>query len=354
MQLADTTASLAILGTDPVGGRLTVGDSAAADGFTSSGTVEVDQDTLVILNHGQAPLGHVVLGGGTLRLPQGGHVRAQDVLEGTAGRIEGSLLVDGQLRPSGAISAAGHVTCLAGALIGSYLEMLPGSELSMRGTQSGTVRNGGTLDMGPTPALLTLTTTPTLLGTSDLAMRIGSAASHVQDTLALTHAVTLNGTLDLRTWKPAPPQAGDTLTVITAPAITGTFTSVTIDSVNAPSFVQPIYEATRVRIAILHSTTDVPPAPTRTPAFALRFAVAGPPAHPALELDLPTASRAEAALYDVGGRRVAALVDGPLAPGRHRFDLAGANLTSGVYFARARVTSSDGAHVLGVRLVQLR
>lgn len=354
VQLADTTASLAILGTDPAGGTLTVGDSAAADGFTSSGTVEVDQDTLVLLNHGQAPLGHVVLGGGTLRLPQGGHVRAQDVLEGTAGRIEGDLLVDGQLRPSGALYAAGHVTCLSGALTGSYLEMLPGSELSMRGMQAGTVRNGGRLDMGPVPALLTLTATPTFLSTSDLVIRIGSAASHVEDTLALTHAVTLNGTLDLRTWKPAPPQAGDTLTVLTAPSITGTFSAVTIDSVNAPSFVQAIYSPTSVRVAILRSTAGVPPAPVSPAVTALRFAVVGPPARPALELDLPAAATAEAALYDVGGRRVASLIDGTLPPGRHRFDLAGANLASGVYFARARVTSVDGTHVLGARFVRLR
>ena len=354
VQLADSTAELAILSTDPAGGKLTVGDSTAADGFTSSGTTEVDQDTLVILNHGQASLGHGVMGGGTLRLPQGGHVRTQDVLEGTAGRIEGDVLVDGQLHPAGSIDAAGHVTCLTGALLGSYLNVLPGADLSTRGTQAGTVRNGGQLDMGPNPALLTMTGTLTLLSTSNLRMRIGSKASHVQDTLAMNHAVTLNGTLDLRNWKPAPPQAGDTITVITGPSISGTFTSVTIDSANAPSYIQPIYSPTSVKIAILQSTADVPPPTTPSESMALRFAALGAPVDPALELDLPATADAQVSLYDVMGRRVATLAQGTLAAGRHRFTLAQAPLAGGVYFARARVRSADGVRVLTARVVRLR
>ncbi|HET7224910.1 MAG TPA: hypothetical protein VFK69_04260 [Candidatus Eisenbacteria bacterium] len=351
IQLADSTASLAILGSDPAGGTLAAGDTAATDGFTNAGTVDVEQDTLVLLNKGVAPLGHVTLGGGTLRVPQGGHVRAQDVLEGTAGRIDGDILDDGLIHPSGAIDVAGHVTCLAGAITGSYLNGLPGSELSVRGNQSGTLRIGGRLDMGPTPWHLNLSSTLTLLPTAAVTMRIGSRASHVQDTLALSQPVTLNGTLDLRTWKPAPPQVGDTLTLITAPAITGTFAAVTIDSVNAPSVVQPIYSATSVKVVILHSTTGVPHQPSAAAPPALRFAAAGTPAAAALELDLPAAADVRVALYDVSGRRVAQPLSGALAAGRHRVALATLGLPSGVYFARAEV----GAGVeLSARIVWLR
>jgi hypothetical protein len=195
----------------------------------------------------------------------------------------------------------------------------------------------------------------TLLSSGALTMRIGSAASHVQDTLALTHAITLNGTLDLRNWNPAPPQPGDTLTVITGPSISGTFASVTIDGVNAPTFIQPIYTSTAVKIAILRSTTDVPPQnPPLAAPVALRFAALGTPANSGLELDLPAAADARVSLFDVGGRRVATLANGMLGAGRHQFALGGAVPANGVYFARAWVQLPDGVRVLSARLVRLR
>jgi hypothetical protein len=318
--------------------------------------VDVEKDTLVLLNHGQAPLGHVVLGGGTLRLPQGGHLRTQDVLEGTAGRIEGDVLDDGVIHPTGGIDVAGHVTCLSGAITGSYLNVVPGGELSVKGNQSGTLHIGGQLDMGPVPASLTLSSTLTLLSSGAVTMRIGSRASHVQDTLALTQNVALTGTLDLRVWKPAPPVVGDTLTLITAPSISGTFTAVTIDGSNASAFVQPIYSATSVKVVILKTITGVPIEPPVPVAVAvpLRFAAIGPPASAVLELDLPVASNARIAVFDIGGRRVATLNDGTLAPGRHRFSLQSAGLPSGVYLAQARVGDSHAATVLKARLVRLR
>ncbi|RPJ41658.1 MAG: T9SS C-terminal target domain-containing protein, partial [Candidatus Latescibacterota bacterium] len=43
----------------------------------------------------------------------------------------------------------------------------------------------------------------------------------------------------------------------------------------------------------------------------------------------------EIAVYDVSGRRVASLHDGPLGAGAHTFSLDGAGLSSGAYFLRA-------------------
>ncbi len=53
-------------------------------------------------------------------------------------------------------------------------------------------------------------------------------------------------------------------------------------------------------------------------------------------LALPEAQRVEVALFDVLGRRVAVLHDGPLASGTHALTLDGAGLPSGVYVVRAQ------------------
>jgi len=70
----------------------------------------------------------------------------------------------------------------------------------------------------------------------------------------------------------------------------------------------------------------------------------------AVTLRLDRAQRAEVALLDVRGRRVAVLHDGPLAAGRHAFRLAIAALPSGVYFLRL----SGDASSITRRLVVLR
>ncbi|MCX6601658.1 MAG: T9SS type A sorting domain-containing protein [bacterium] len=49
---------------------------------------------------------------------------------------------------------------------------------------------------------------------------------------------------------------------------------------------------------------------------------------------LPQAARAELALFDILGRRVATLADGAFTAGEHSVPFDGSNLGSGIYFAR--------------------
>src|SRR5262249_38362149 len=156
-------------------------------------------------------------------------------------------------------------------------------------------------------------------------------------------AMTLAGALDLRTWKADPSAPGDTLTLITAPSVSGTFTKVTIDGIDAPSYVQVIYEPTRVRVAVLQSTTDVPPPATRPGPVALRFAATGTLRDPAFALDLPLAADVVLDVYSVAGRRIAELLRGRLGPGRYRFPFQS---TPGVYFGQASITDASGRRAL--------
>ena len=69
--------------------------------------------------------------------------------------------------------------------------------------------------------------------------------------------------------------------------------------------------------------------------FALGAAYPNPfAARAILRYDLPEAGRVTLALYDVLGREVAVLHDGPLAPGSHRLAFDG-DLPAGVYLVRA-------------------
>ena len=77
-----------------------------------------------------------------------------------------------------------------------------------------------------------------------------------------------------------------------------------------------------------------PDAPT---AGDVTLALAGPNpfrSNTALILTLPTAQAVEASLYDVLGRRVAVLHDGPLGAGTHTLSVHGPALPAGVYVAR--------------------
>ena len=356
VSLDDATATLSILASDPPNKTLTVGDSTAAT-FVSHGTVRVEQDTLVLLNHGVADLGHVVLAGGTLRLPNAGHVRNGDVVQGT-GRLEGTVTDDGAINASGTLDLVNHVTCLTGDVAGSGVTIDPGGELSARGTLTGGLDCRGQLDMGPSLAKLTLQIAPTLEPGNALTMRVGSKSAGAQDTLEVGQGLTLGGTLDLRSWSPNPPVVGDTLTLITAPSISGTFAAVTIDGILAPSFVQAIYTPTSVKVAILRPLSGVPVVtpgtPSATGVTALRFAAAGTLRAPAFALDLPAAADVRVAVYDVSGRQVALLRQGAMAAGPHRLPLSGDAFVPGVYFGRAWVREAAGEHLLSARAVRLR
>jgi hypothetical protein len=88
-------------------------------------------------------------------------------------------------------------------------------------------------------------------------------------------------------------------------------------------------------------TVDVE-TPDGLPVVAAFAAPFPNPAHGGtrFRLALPVSSDAHLALYDVAGRRVRTLVEGPLGPGRHDVpwdgtDDGGRRLGAGVYFARA-------------------
>ena len=352
VRLDDASDTLGVFAADSLSDTLWVGDSQVPDAFLSNGTVRIDQGVVALRNKLGAPLGHVLLNGGTLYLPDGGRVRPGDVLEG-GGRITGSLTDDGEVSAAGQnIDLAGHLTVGAGDVTGNGLNVLPAGQLSAHGTLSGLFAMAGKWDMGDSLARLECKRGPIMQPTAVLTMRIGSKAHGVQDTLVVDDGLTLAGTLDLRTWKADPPLPGDTLTLITAPFVQGTFSAVTIDGANAPSYVEAIYGPTTVRVVVHQTTTtDVPPPAPAAGGRTLRFVAAGTLRDPSLALELPQAADVEVSLYSAAGRRVAELEHGHLGPGKYSFPVEGG---PGVFFARAWVKEPSGRHALDARVVRIR
>ncbi len=78
------------------------------------------------------------------------------------------------------------------------------------------------------------------------------------------------------------------------------------------------------------------PAPIATPAASLQ--IVPNPFNPTtvISFRLDEAARVSLRLYDVAGREVAVLADGPMSEGEHRVVLEGRGLAGGVYFAELR------------------
>lgn len=333
-------------------GTATLGDSLADDGFISHGSMSIGDRTLVVYDRNGAELGDLYFAGtaGVLRLPQGGTTRTGDLLYGAV-RIEGTYRNEGSVyAAAGILQLAGTMTQDGGRTFGpGYLDVLAGARLRARDSITTQIRLDGALETGDRPARLIagnglFVNSPS----ASIRLRIGQA-----DTIAVSGGASLAGTLELRTWGPAP-LVGSVYRVITATSgVTGTFSSVTVNDVPAAGLVTVTYEPDAVKVTVVGSITV---SVDRDPAEPsdLRFEATGGIRTPALALELPAAATVRVALFDVMGRQLALLADGTRLAGRHHLAVPATQLAAGVYFARAVVTTTEGTRTLTTRFVKLR
>jgi hypothetical protein len=190
-------------------------------------------------------------------------------------------------------------------------------------------------------------------GSGHYQVYLGSSGGRRCDTLLVSGAATLAGALDLKLDWSYVHTPGDTFTVLECGSRSGTFSPVTWNGSALAGQAQIVYGPTSVRVVITSSTADVG---TAGGAPALRFASVGSPSAPAFALDLPSDAAVDVRLYDVTGREAGAIFAGPLAAGRHRFDLeaAGRRFTSGAYYARARVRAGSSTLERTARTILVR
>jgi hypothetical protein len=184
---------------------------------------------------------------------------------------------------------------------------------------------------------------------------LGGSATLQCDTLDISGAVALNGTLELATAGGFTTSPGDVYTVLTGNAVTGTFSSVTWNGGPLPSYVKVLYDPTSVRVLIPDISTGVDDV-VRSLAD-LRFAPANNGSDRlAFALDLPQAADVRVKIYDLRGRMVAKLPGGELGQGPHHLlaDTEGRTLPSGVYFARAEFRAGGQTVIRTARALIVR
>jgi hypothetical protein len=182
---------------------------------------------------------------------------------------------------------------------------------------------------------------------------LGSHAGGQWDTLAVHGSLALSGTLALKRMASYSAAAGDSFPILSCDSLSGTFASVTLDGAPLAGQYFIHYSKSGVVVVAAQTTVGVPiDAPVAS--SEIRLAPLGSPGpHPALELSLPSTADVQLRLYDLQGREVARLADGPLPAGRHRYDVARELSAVGLYFVRAVVTDRAQT-VVRARLVRTK
>lgn len=281
----------------------------------------------------------------------------------------GALTVDGDMSV-----AAAPVTCfVADSLrVSGALHMADGT-LST-GAKPTLVQAGGLLDgsgtivssvvldgrLAPGSASVPFDTlairTAILRAGSVTEIGIGDVSAGEFDRLVCTTNVVLGGTLDVRRAGFAA-NPGDSVRVIEAPVVTGTFANVTLDGGPVGGLFDVHVRTDGVWLVFGGGNVDVPVDPVEGPAaHALAFSAVGSPgASPALRLSLPAAARVSVEVFDLHGRRVSRTDFGTLPAGAYRLQHGLEALPAGeLCFAHVHVAGERGEQVRTTRLLRLR
>ena len=238
---------------------------------------------------------------------------------------------------AGSVRVLGTATLDSATVAASQVSVLGTGEFGGHGVVTGGVTSTnivhGTGDFG-TFGSLRLGGAYSQAASAKLKLRLGTVAGlPVNDTLVVAGNAALNGIIAVEPDPNFVRTVGDSFTVVTHGARTGTFSGLTWNGVFAGQLFDIVYRPNKVVLIVKAASVGV----EGGPPSALRFAVRDNGVHPSLALDLPMATHAKVDLFDLNGRRVALLHDGALAAGRYSFAIDAAQhvLSPGVYFARA-------------------
>jgi hypothetical protein len=309
--------------------------------FTGSGTLKASV---------QVDSGATVTSTGSLTLgaaPAASTVRVDGALQTGAHTL--TFAATDTIRLGGSWTLGGTTGASQGA---QQLLVLPSGALAGRGTYAAIVVVDGTLDPGPDVGRLQANGFRMRPG-SHYRAGLGSFTAGRHDTLVSGGTFYLGGSLDLTRLPDFVANPGDSFQVISAPSVSGAFAGVTLDGQPTIGQVGIVYRPGGVWVRLLAGIVDAPPA-TASGVRDLRLSALGSPGRaPALELALPATAVVRVALYDLAGRRVASLHDGPLGAGVHRLSLPRQGRRAGLYFARAVVLAGGREEVRGARVLQL-
>jgi hypothetical protein len=233
-----------------------------SDALTNAGTVDVRAGTLSV-----GPAGFLASSTGAFMIQNGAtlvfataHPLAATVTFAGAGlvRVIGpvtyagdlslsanspAFTVVGTLTVTGTFTQTGGSTMLAGGTLSAAGGVsLQGGTLSGSGTIVGNVTNAALIVVGDATTIgaLSITGNYTQTVTGSLTQKLGGTAFGQFDRLVVSSMATLAGTLTVRLVNGYMPAAGDTLRVLTAGSLTGTFGTLAGDG----ALFDPLYDAT--------------------------------------------------------------------------------------------------------------
>lgn len=310
---------------------------------------------------------------GRVRCDSGSVIRATGAL--TLGRVvpnplPSALVLRGRIEtgPHAVTLANSHNPTVTGAVVlggGSLgttnttlITATFGSRIEGRGRVLQALSGNTVFSPGPVAGRLRFESTLGIGFQSRFEVDLGDLAAGEHDTLSVAGALSIGAStvLDVRRLPSFAALPGDSFRVIEHGSRTGTFATATLDGAPAAGLLDVRYHADGVWVVLLPGILSAGDGPgPANDAPALRFSAIGSPGHAlAVDLALPAATHARIEVFDVHGRRVAALHDGPLAAGRHRLALPADDAGAGVRFARATLGEGAEHTTRTVRLVRLR
>jgi hypothetical protein len=321
-------------------------------GFTGSGEISARID---------ADAGSVITATGALTL---GFATSR-----TGVTLDGELNVGSHavtLQDADGVTLGSRTTLSGGSL--SYsgaLSLTTGGTLSGTGrTTASLLQNGGVVSPGASAGALTHIGAFTQLAGGTLEMELGDHAGEEWDLIRISGAATLAGTLSLKALPRFRANVGDTYRIMTFASRSGTFASVNLQGFDPGVEIDVVYRNTYVDLVV---TADAPsgvgdPVEAAGPAVLRFFAHPSANGEAAFELLLPADAHVRIAAFDVNGRSLALLQDGPLHRGVHAFPLRrtapGEPLPGGIYFGKLEVSGgvpgSNRTKILTARAVVLR
>ncbi len=271
---------------------------------------------------------------------------------------------------AGDLIAAGRVNVGAGSVL-AVPE--PSRLLLHRGVLAGTglvdadVENDGGVSPGLSIGALTVDGDYAQLAGGRLVIEIGGTNPGQVDLLHVTGGATLGGMLELSAVNGFVVHPGDSFTVLTCASRQGSFETV-FGKCLAPGVCFDVsYFADHVQLVARQlAAADVEEVMALPGELELVPVLGGPASASArLRVDLPVAADAQVDLFDVSGRHIARLLDGPLPAGSHMIEWqrnggrgsesgSESRSGSGIYFARLVARTSDGTSARTARVWVVR
>jgi hypothetical protein len=308
-------------------------------GFTGSGTIQIPV-------HAQA--GSLITAIGSLSL--GDPTSANGFVTGGQIRVGAQAVT---LRSLTTIGLGSLTTIAGGTLTGTApLRTDPGDQLAGVGTVASGLLNAGEVAPGSPIGTLAFSTDYQQGTSGILAVDLGNHAAGTWDRVTVGGVATLDGALHIVGAQGVTFNVGDVYRIMTFASRTGHFAAVTAENIGGHD-VSLNYGSTFLDVRIEAPSGVDPAAPiSADPSF-----VAHAGGTPRFELSLPHAGAGRIEIYDVTGRMVALLHEGPLPEGVSAYTLASGSssaLPSGIYFARLDAVTGGAPLQRTARLCLIR